>query len=141
MTDRTNCFIFGDGAGAVVVGPTEDQQLGPVIWGSDGSQYDAIRQDIDWVTFLDGDRVLTPADLAARVGALAERLPDAATGRRLVHLHPMLDVPGVVAHLAVLAAGHVGLVTGPGAESVTERFAPDVRLVGERVPTAAAPRP
>ncbi|MGC4933882.1 beta-ketoacyl-ACP synthase III [Gordonia sp. DT30] len=60
MTDRTNCFIFGDGAGAVVVGPTEDQQLGPVIWGSDGSQYDAIRQDIDWVTFLDGDRVQRP---------------------------------------------------------------------------------
>lgn len=82
---------------------------------------------------LDGDRVLTHADLAARVGALAERLPDAATGRRLVHLHPTRDVPGVVAHLAVLAAGHVGLVTGPGAESVTERFAPDVRLVGERI--------
>lgn len=60
MTDRTNCFIFGDGAGAVVVGPTEQQQLGPVIWGSDGSQYDAIRQDIDWVTFLDGDRVQRP---------------------------------------------------------------------------------
>ncbi|GAB24166.1 3-oxoacyl-[acyl-carrier-protein] synthase III [Gordonia polyisoprenivorans NBRC 16320 = JCM 10675] len=60
MTDRGNCFIFGDGAGAVVVGPTEDQQLGPVIWGSDGSQYDAIRQDIDWVTFLDGDRVQRP---------------------------------------------------------------------------------
>ncbi|MFT4041613.1 MAG: beta-ketoacyl-ACP synthase III [Gordonia sp. (in: high G+C Gram-positive bacteria)] len=60
MTDRGNCFIFGDGAGAVVVGPTEDQQLGPVIWGSDGSQYDAIRQDIDWVSFLDGDRVQRP---------------------------------------------------------------------------------
>lgn len=60
MTDRTNCFIFGDGAGAVVVGPTEDQQLGPVIWGSDGSQFDAIRQDIDWVTFLDSDRTQRP---------------------------------------------------------------------------------
>lgn len=55
MTDRTNCFIFGDGAGAVVVGPTPTLELGPVVWGSDGSQYDAIRQDIDWVTFLDGD--------------------------------------------------------------------------------------
>lgn len=60
MTDRGNCFIFGDGAGAVVVGPTDDQQLGPVIWGSDGSQFNAIRQDIDWVTFLDGDRVQRP---------------------------------------------------------------------------------
>ncbi|GAB35707.1 beta-ketoacyl-ACP synthase III [Gordonia otitidis] len=60
MTDRSNCFIFGDGAGAVVVGPTDDQQLGPVIWGSDGTQYDAIRQDIDWVTFLDSDRTQRP---------------------------------------------------------------------------------
>ncbi|GED97051.1 beta-ketoacyl-ACP synthase III [Gordonia crocea] len=55
MNDRSICFIFGDGAGAVVVGPTEQQQLGPVVWGSDGSQFDAIRQDIDWITFLDGD--------------------------------------------------------------------------------------
>ncbi|MFE0749717.1 beta-ketoacyl-ACP synthase III [Gordonia sp. NPDC058843] len=60
MTDRTNCFIFGDGAGAVVVGPTEQQQLGPVIWGSDGSQFNAIRQDFDWITFLDSDRTKRP---------------------------------------------------------------------------------
>ncbi|MFT4085723.1 MAG: beta-ketoacyl-ACP synthase III [Gordonia sp. (in: high G+C Gram-positive bacteria)] len=60
MTDRGNCFIFGDGAGAVVVGPTRELELGPVVWGSDGSQYNAIRQDIDWVTFLDGDRVQRP---------------------------------------------------------------------------------
>ncbi|WOC11490.1 beta-ketoacyl-ACP synthase III [Gordonia sp. MP11Mi] len=55
MTDRGNCFIFGDGAGAVVVGPTETQGLGPVVWGSDGTQFDAIRQDIDWLSYLDGD--------------------------------------------------------------------------------------
>ncbi|WP_287003507.1 MULTISPECIES: beta-ketoacyl-ACP synthase III [Gordonia] len=88
MTDRTNCFIFGDGAGAVVVGPTEDQQLGPVIWGSDGTQYDAIRQDIDWVTFLDGDRVQRPYVrlhgtavfrwAAFEMGKVAQRALDAA---------------------------------------------------------------
>ncbi|GAA4680081.1 beta-ketoacyl-ACP synthase III [Gordonia humi] len=55
MTDRGNCFIFGDGAGAVVVGPTEQQGLAPVVWGSDGTQFDAIHQDIDWLTYLDGD--------------------------------------------------------------------------------------
>jgi beta-ketoacyl ACP synthase len=60
MTDRGNCFIFGDGAGAVVVGETPDQQIGPTVWGTDGSQFDAIRQDIDWVTFLDGDRKQRP---------------------------------------------------------------------------------
>ena len=60
MTDRTNCFIFGDGAGAVVLGPTGELEVGPVVWGSDGSQYNAIRQDIDWVTFLDSDRTQRP---------------------------------------------------------------------------------
>ena len=55
MTDRNNCFIFGDGAGAVVVGPTEKQGLGPVVWGSDGTQFNAIEQDIDWLSYLDGD--------------------------------------------------------------------------------------
>ncbi|QRY63211.1 ketoacyl-ACP synthase III [Gordonia sp. PDNC005] len=55
MTDRTNCFIFGDGAGAVVVGPSERQGLGPVVWGSDGTQFNAIRQDIDWISYMDQD--------------------------------------------------------------------------------------
>ena len=30
------------------------------IWGSDGSQFNAIRQDFDWVTFLDSDRTQRP---------------------------------------------------------------------------------
>jgi beta-ketoacyl ACP synthase len=55
MSDRSICFIFGDGAGAAVVGPTTDQQLGPVVWGSDGSQFDAIRRDIDWIKYIDSD--------------------------------------------------------------------------------------
>jgi len=47
-TDRGTAFIFGDGAGAVVVGPSETPGIGPVVWGSDGEQYDAIRQSTDW---------------------------------------------------------------------------------------------
>ncbi|GAB2636224.1 beta-ketoacyl-ACP synthase III [Prescottella soli] len=50
-TDRTVRFIFGDGAGAVVVGPSETPGIGPVVWGSDGSQADAIRQEPDWLTY------------------------------------------------------------------------------------------
>ncbi|NYJ00967.1 3-oxoacyl-(acyl-carrier-protein) synthase III [Nocardioides thalensis] len=41
--DRGTAFIFADGAGAVVVGPTESAGIGPVVWGSDGEQYDLIR--------------------------------------------------------------------------------------------------
>ncbi len=40
-TDRTCAFIFADGAGAAVVGPSESEGIGPVAWGSDGSQTDA----------------------------------------------------------------------------------------------------
>lgn len=50
-TDRSVRFIFGDGAGAVVVGPSEVAGIGPVVWGSDGSQSQAIRQEPDWLTF------------------------------------------------------------------------------------------
>ena len=44
-TDRSTAFIFGDGAGAVVVGPADEAGIGPVAWGSDGSQSHVIRQE------------------------------------------------------------------------------------------------
>src|ERR1700742_1688191 len=47
MRDRGNCFIFADGAAAVVVGETPEQGIGPIVAGSDGEQANAIRQDID----------------------------------------------------------------------------------------------
>lgn len=40
--DRSTAFLFADGAGAVVIGPSEDPAIGPVVWGSDGGQLDAI---------------------------------------------------------------------------------------------------
>lgn len=43
-TDRGTAFIFADGAGAVVVGPAEEAGIGPVAWGSDGSQSHVISQ-------------------------------------------------------------------------------------------------
>lgn len=46
-TDRGTAFIFADGAGAVVVGPSDTPGIGPVVWGSDGEHYDHIRTP-DW---------------------------------------------------------------------------------------------
>lgn len=46
-TDRGTAFIFADGAGAVLVGPSETPGIGPVVWGSDGEHYDHIRTP-DW---------------------------------------------------------------------------------------------
>lgn len=54
MHDRGNAFIFADGAGAAVVGETPEQGVGPTVWGSDGKQADAVRQDIDWMDFAAG---------------------------------------------------------------------------------------
>jgi 3-oxoacyl-[acyl-carrier-protein] synthase-3 len=48
LTERGSAFIFSDGAGAAVVGRSEEPGIGPVVWGSDGSQYDLIRQREDW---------------------------------------------------------------------------------------------
>lgn len=48
LRDRSTAFIFGDGAGAVVIGPSTSAGFGPVVWGADGSQADAIEQSIPW---------------------------------------------------------------------------------------------
>jgi 3-oxoacyl-[acyl-carrier-protein] synthase-3 len=48
-TDRSTAFIFGDGAGAVVIGPSETPGIGPTVWGSDGAQSAAISQKHSWI--------------------------------------------------------------------------------------------
>jgi 3-oxoacyl-(acyl-carrier-protein) synthase III len=42
LEDRTTAVIFADGAGAVVVGASDEPGIGPVVWGSDGDQHHAI---------------------------------------------------------------------------------------------------
>ena len=42
-SDRSTCIIFGDAAGAAVVGPSETIGIGPVVWGSDGGKASAIQ--------------------------------------------------------------------------------------------------
>ncbi len=56
LYDRGTACIFADGAGAAVVGPSDTPAIGPVVWGSDGSQFELIRQKEDW-----RDVVGTPA--------------------------------------------------------------------------------
>jgi 3-oxoacyl-[acyl-carrier-protein] synthase III len=51
--DRSTAFIFGDGAGAVVIGPSDEPGIGPTVWGSDGSEYDAITQRASWIDVRD----------------------------------------------------------------------------------------
>jgi 3-oxoacyl-[acyl-carrier-protein] synthase-3 len=51
--DRSTAFVFGDGAGAVVIGPSDEPSIGPTIWGSDGSEYEAITQRASWIDVRD----------------------------------------------------------------------------------------
>ena len=48
--DRSTAFIFADGAGAAVIGPSDVPAVGPVVWGSDGEQADLITQTQPWDT-------------------------------------------------------------------------------------------
>jgi 3-oxoacyl-[acyl-carrier-protein] synthase III len=60
LNDRGTAFIFADGAGAAVVGPSDEVGIGPVVWGSDGEQFDLIRQDEDWRDVMTQDRPAMP---------------------------------------------------------------------------------
>lgn len=52
FADRGTAFLFGDGAGAVVVGPSDVPGIGPTIWGSDGQQAGVIHEP-NWFTAWD----------------------------------------------------------------------------------------
>jgi 3-oxoacyl-[acyl-carrier-protein] synthase-3 len=60
MADRGTAFIFADGAGAAIVGPSDTPGIGPVVWGSDGEQFDLIRQKEDWRDIVAMDRPVLP---------------------------------------------------------------------------------
>ncbi len=53
-TDRSISFLLGDGAGAAVVGPSEEPMIGPTVWGSDGDHWDTIRMTGSSLDFRDG---------------------------------------------------------------------------------------
>ena len=61
LHDRSTAFIFGDGAGAVVVGPSDSPGIGPTVWGSDGSQWDTIVNKHSWIEYRDEPGAEWPA--------------------------------------------------------------------------------
>ncbi len=53
IRDRSTAFIFGDGAGAVVVGPSATPGIGPTVWGADGQHWEAIVNRHSWIDYRD----------------------------------------------------------------------------------------
>ena len=54
-TDRTISFLLGDGAGAAVLGPSDEPGVSPTVWGSDGSKWDVVGMDNPLAAYRDGD--------------------------------------------------------------------------------------
>ncbi|GHC41185.1 ketoacyl-ACP synthase III [Streptomyces flavofungini] len=54
LHDRATAFLFGDGAGAVIVGPSKEPKIGPTVWGSEGDKSDTIKQTESWEAYRNG---------------------------------------------------------------------------------------
>ncbi len=74
-TDRGTAMIFGDGAGAVLVGPSEENGISPTVWGSDGENAEAISQDVDFLEFMNKAQAMQGTDPAIEpVGRMSLRM-------------------------------------------------------------------
>jgi 3-oxoacyl-[acyl-carrier-protein] synthase-3 len=74
-TERTISFLLGDGAGAVVIGPSDTPGIGPSVWGSDGSKWDAIGMTH---SLLDVRELALAANKAGAAGSGEAEATDAA---------------------------------------------------------------
>ncbi|MFH8606127.1 ketoacyl-ACP synthase III [Streptomyces sp. NPDC018029] len=54
LHDRATAFLFGDGAGAVIVGPAKEPMIGPTVWGSEGDKAETIKQTESWEVYRNG---------------------------------------------------------------------------------------
>jgi 3-oxoacyl-[acyl-carrier-protein] synthase-3 len=102
-TDRGTAFLFGDGAGAVVLGPAAEPGVGPVRWGSDGSKAAAIALPYSWAALKEDPT--TPAPTLRMAGqevfrwAVTALAPVAADAVRLAGL-TLDDIDVFVPHQA-----------------------------------------
>ncbi|GAA3305222.1 hypothetical protein GCM10020295_58390 [Streptomyces cinereospinus] len=70
LEDRATAFLFGDGAGAVVVGPSKVPAIGPTVWGSEGDKSETIRQTVPWTDYRAGRGRAVPRHHAGGPGGL-----------------------------------------------------------------------
>jgi 3-oxoacyl-[acyl-carrier-protein] synthase-3 len=51
--DRSISFLLGDGAGAALLGPSDEPGVSKTVWGSDGSRWDAVGMNATFEEYLD----------------------------------------------------------------------------------------
>jgi len=127
MADRSTCIILADGAGAAVIGASSAPGLGPVVWGSDGAQFDAVAIDDETRFFRqDGQSVyrwatsamvpvafeaceragITPSDVAAFV-------PHQANLRIIDALARKLGAPNAIVARDIVTSGNTSAASIP----------------------------
>jgi len=74
--DRANAIIFADGAGAAVVGPSDEPRIGPVAWGSAGDLVDTIYMRDHKYIYQEGQAVFRWA--TTQIAPVAMRAVEAA---------------------------------------------------------------
>ncbi|CAM4112649.1 beta-ketoacyl-ACP synthase III [Kibdelosporangium persicum] len=92
-TDRANAIIFADGAGAAVVGPSDEPGIGPVAWGSAGDMVDMIYNRDNKYIYQEGQTVFR--------WATTQIAPIALRALELAGLQPS-DVDALIPHQANL---------------------------------------
>ena len=127
MTDRSTCIILADGAGSAVVGPADAAGFGPVVWGSDGAQFDAVAIDEDSKFFRqEGQAVyrwatsrMAPIAVEAcrRAGVdpaeVAAFVPHQANLRIIDAIAKRLGVPDAVVARDIVTSGNTSAATIP----------------------------
>ncbi len=71
-TERTISFLLGDGAGAVVIGPSDTPGISQSVWGSDGSKWDAIGMTHSQIAVRDAAAAGPGTGLSGTEAALAD---------------------------------------------------------------------
>jgi 3-oxoacyl-[acyl-carrier-protein] synthase-3 len=127
MKDRSTCIILADGAGAAVLGPSDEVGMGPVVWGSDGEQSDSVVIEEDTRFFRqEGQTVyrwatgqMAPIALEAckRAGIepseLAAFVPHQANLRIIDAIAKRLDAPFAVVARDIVTSGNTSAATIP----------------------------
>jgi 3-oxoacyl-[acyl-carrier-protein] synthase-3 len=127
MSDRSTCIILGDAAGAAVVGPSDTAGLGPVVWGSDGEQFDTVAIDQESHFFRqEGQAVyrwatgkMAPIALEAcrRAGVALEDIaafvPHQANLRIIDALARRIDMPNAIVARDIVTSGNTSAATIP----------------------------
>ena len=129
-TDRATCILFGDAAGAAVVGPVEEGEapgIGPVLWGSAPERGDAVRIE-GWRPYIkqEGQTVFRWATTAlaplayeacTRAGVAPEEIAafvaHQANGRIIDGIAKRLNLPNAIIAKDIVESGNTSAASVP----------------------------